>query len=416
MLYNFVMENRDKKKVLIVGAYACAYSLARKFAEQGAQVFVAPGSDAMKEFATVVDLRKDNELLDFVLENAIDLTVVAGDSGKSDIATLFQENNQPVFCPTRYSSGICQSKVIGKKFMHRYNIPCPKFGVFEKASFAISYLENSNYPVVIKTDHHQRKGVSVCNNIASAKTIVDNLFALGEKKVLIEDYIWGHEFSFYVITDGYHAIPLGCVATYKYELEGNGGMLSSGMGAFSDNYRVSNRIKERIMQEIITPALNALEKEQKPYSGILGADLVIDDNENLYTIEFNQFLKSPDAQVILELLDDNIYNLFEACAIGSFADDYDKIEMKDENAIACVLCSGEKPVTIEGLENLDENTKVSHFNTKKSEEGYKTGGGQTLVLTRRARVLSKAVRDLYDEISVINYDGKKYRRDIGTIL
>lgn len=409
----------DKKKVLIIGSQASAYTVAQIFSKlDNTEIFVAPGSDAISEFANIVDIRETNsqELLDFVFENDINLTVVASECCHTDIASVFQRHNQPIFCPTKSSAEICSSKIFGKKFMHQNHIPCPVFGVFDKPNFAIPYLENSNFPVVIKSEYHQKKGVNICNNISASRTIIDNMFALGEKRVLIEDYIWGHEFSFYVITDGYQALPIGCVATYKYELEGNGGMMSSGMGAFSDNYRISNDLKNKIMEQVINPALNALAEEQNPYVGILGVDLVVDDMDNLYTIEFNSFLKSPDAQVILELIDDDIYKLFEACAVGSFADDYEKIKLKDENAVSCVLCSGEIPSKIDGLDELDEDTNVAHYNTRKKEDYYETNGGQTLVLTRKSRVLSRAIKDLYEEVDVVNYNGKKYRKDIGTFI
>lgn len=407
------------KKVLIVGSGASTYTVAQKLSQnENTEVFVAGGNDAVSEFATVLDIRENDlqELLEFVLENAITLTIVTSESGKTDIASVFQANNLPIFCPTKDSSAICDSKVIGKKFMYQNGIPCPAFAIFDKANFAINYLEKANFPVVIKTEHHQKKGISVCNNIASARSFIENIFAVGEKRILIEDYIWGHEFSFYVITDGYLAIPIGCVATYKYELEGNGGQISSGMGAISDNYKISNELKEKIMYQIINPALQSLADNQTPYVGILGVDLVVDENENLYTIEFNRFLKSPDAQVILELIDDNLYNLFEACAIGSFADDYEKLNFKDVHAVSCVLCSGKISSKIEGLDSLDEDTAVAHHNTRKVNDDYETNGGQTLVLTRKSRVLSRAVKDLYEEVDIINYCGKKYRKDIGTII
>ncbi|MBQ9688681.1 ATP-grasp domain-containing protein [bacterium] len=405
------------KKVLIVGSGASAYTVAQVLSrDENLEIFVAPGNDAVREFATVVDIREHSvqELLEFVLENDISLTVVTSKSDRNDIANVFQANNQNIFCPTKASSAICDSKILGKKFMHQNSIPCPKFAVFDKPNFAYSYLESASFPVVIKTEYHQKKGIGICNNISSARSFIENAF--DEKRILIEDYIWGHEFSFYVMTDGYQAIPLGCVATYKYELEGNGGMMSSGMGAFSDNYKISNKLKEKIMRQIVNPTLESLANSQKPYVGILGVDLIVDSQEKLYTVEFNSFLKSPDAQVVLELLDDNLYDLFESCAIGAFADDYARIKVKDEHAVSCVLCAGEKAEKIEGLDELDEDTFVAHNNTKKVDNHYETSAGRTLILTRKSKVLSRAIKDLYEEVDIVNYSGKKYRKDIGTII
>ena len=58
-----------KRKVLVIGNSVNASALARKLAEEN-EVYVAPGSDYIKEFATNVDIREDatTELLDFVME------------------------------------------------------------------------------------------------------------------------------------------------------------------------------------------------------------------------------------------------------------------------------------------------------------------------------------------------------------
>ena len=408
---------KKNKKVLILGFDACAYTLSQILSSnKELEIYAAPGNDAISEFANIVDIRDDKDILEFVLENGIDLTVVTSYNSSSDIAELFQSNNQLIFCPDKNASLICDSKIYGKKFMHKNKIPCPKFADFDKPNFAYSYLESANYPVVIKTEFHQKNGVCICNNIKDAKKFIDAKFNLGENRIIIEDYKFGHEFSFYVITDGYQTVPLGCVATYKYELDGNEGSLSSGMGAFCDNYRISNDLKGKIMDKIINPTLDALANSKTPYIGILGVDLVIDNKDEIYSIEYNSFLKSPDAQVILELIDDDIYKLFESCAIGAFADDYEYIRFKDEHAISCVLCSKNIGSKIEGLENLDDKTSVAHNNTKKFENYYKTNGDKVLILTRKSKLLSRAIKDLYEEIDIINFDGKKYRKDIGVII
>lgn len=407
------------KKVLIIGSSATEYTLAQKMSklEEVEEVFVVPGNDAMKEFCNVIDIREKNvaELLEFALENAIDLTVATSEvSIKNDIASVFQQNNQMIFAPSKDSAQICLSKSYGKKFMYKNRIPCPKFGIFDKPSLAIDYVQKSNMPLVIKTDEHQEKGGLVCSSFSTAKNFVETLFDRGEHKVIIEDYILGHEFSFYVITDGYHAIPLGSVATYKSELEGNGGVLTSGIGAFSTDYKISAHVEDKILQQIIYPALNNLANQHNPYVGILGVDLVITGTEQLFALEFNTFLQTPDSQVILALLNENIYELFQACVVGSFADDYEKIDISDSYAVACVISAISEGKTIQGLDDLDENTQIAHFNThKNSYLEYETPCGRTLVLTRTARVLSKAVEDLYEEIPVVNFEGIKYRKDIG---
>lgn len=409
------------KKVLIVGKSATEYTLAKKLSEldEVSEVFVAPGNEAMTEFCNVVDIRENNvtELLEFVLENAIDLTIASSELAiKYDITSVFQQNNQMIFAPTQDSAHICLNKSYSKKFMYKNSIPCPKFGIFDKPQLAIEYVQKSNMPVVIKTDEHQEKGVLICSSFPMAKKFIDEIFDRNEKKVIIEDYIFGHEFSFYVITDGYHAIPLGSVATYKNELEGNGGFLTSGMGAFTPDYKISKQAENKILQQIIYPTLETLAHHQSPYVGILGVDLILTSDDQLFALEFNPFLKSPDSEAVLALINENLYNLFQACVVGSFADDYENIDIADNYAISCVIGATTKEKIISGLDDLDDDTLIAHINTHKNQYlEYETTGGKTLVVTRTARVLSKAIEDLYEEVSIINFDGIKYRKDIGIL-
>ena len=415
------MKEQNSKKVFIIGAGANEYTLAQRMSEleEVSEVFVAPGNSAMKEFCTVVDIRENNtkELLEFALENGIDLTVASSELAiKNDITRIFNQNNQMIFAPTQASANICISKSSGKKFMYKTRIPCPKFGIFDKPNLAVDYAKNSNMPIVIKTDEHQEKGVLICNAFSIAKAFIEDLFESGEKKVVIEDYVLGHEFSFYVVTDGYHALPLGSVANYKHELEGDGGLTTAGMGSYTTDYKVTKQIEKRILQQIIYPTLNTLSRQQTPYVGILGVDLIMNDAEQLYAIEFNSFLQTPDCQGILALLNENLYQLFQACVVGSFADDYEQLDISDRYAVSCVLLSKKKDSIINGIDNLDEETQVAHFNTIKNVYlEYETQLGRTLVITRTARVLSKAVEDMYDEISVIDFEGMKYRKDIGRV-
>lgn len=414
------MNEKLSKKILIIGASAVEYTLAKKMSEfeEVSEVFVAPGNDAMKEFCNIVDIRENNikELLEFVLENAIDITIASSEIAiKQDIASIFQSHNQMIFAPSKRSANICLNKSSGKKFMYKTKIPCPKFGIFEKSSLAIDYVKKANLPVVIKTDEHQHKGVLICNSVSVAQRIIEEFFDLGENKVIIEDYIPGHEFSFYVITDGYHALPLGTVATYKQELDGGGDIITKGMGSYTPDYKISKQVEQKIMGQIIYPTLNSLATQQTPYIGILGIDLVLTENEQIFAIEFNSFLQAPDCQGVLALLNENLYHLFQACVIGSFADDYESLDISDGYAASVVLYSKKSGEIIEGLNELDENTQVAHFNTKKNVYlEYETTNGRTLVFTRTARVLSKAVKDLYDELS--DFKSKlKYRKDIAKI-
>ena len=411
------------KNILIVGSSAKEYALA-KLLSQDNNVFVAPGNDAIKEFAETVDIRENNatELLEFALENSIDLTIASSEEAiKSDLATLFSNNEQMIFAPSAEAAEtVATSKSVAKKFMYKLKLPSTKFGIFDKPQYAVDYIKTKcTMPVVIKTDEYRKiNGMQICSSQTIAKNFIEESFMRGEKRLVIEDFIYGDEFSFYVITDGYKALPIGSLNNYKFTLDGDGGLLTAGMGACSPNYKLTIEQENFLMNEIIFPVLDELEAQGKPYSGILGLDGVIESDGTISALEFNTFFKDHDAQGILELIDEDICHLFEECVIGSFSDNYDYIKLKDDFALSCVLSAGTAGQIIKGLDSaIDDNIKIAHFNTRKNEYlEYETTGGNTLVVTALAKTISKAKNDLYEAIDVINYNGKQYRKDICSVL
>lgn len=220
----------EKKKVLIVGASAKEYALAEKFIANECDVVVAPGNCRIKDIADCVDIREENvqELLEYVLENAVDLTVASSEIAiKNDIAELFQNNHQLIFAPSANSAEMTLSRSAGKKFLYRLRIPTPRFSVYDKLQMAVDYLKNAPMPQVIRTDKASN-GMDrlVCTTFLTAKTFAEDLFAKGEDKVVFEDYVFGHEFTVYVVTDGYNAVHLATVANYKFAEDGDGGILT----------------------------------------------------------------------------------------------------------------------------------------------------------------------------------------------
>lgn len=413
------MENA-MKKILIVGSSAKEHALAKVFAGYDfvEKIFVAPGNDAMSEFCENVDIRVDDVsgLLDFAMENAIDLTIASDEKAiKSDISTLFQQNGQLIFAPSATSAVAAISKSTGKKLFYKLHIPTPKFGIFEKAQVAIDYVNKSSFPLVIRTDESsQSADRQICNTARTATVFVEDLFLSGNSKILLGDFVYGDEFVFYVVTDGYHFLPLTVCANYKLMEDGNGGILTPGMGTFCPNYKMSYDIQKRILNEVVAPIISGLARRETPYLGILGVEGVITPDGKYSILELKSFLSDHDCQAVLNLVDENLYNLFVACANGSFADDYDSINISHKASVSCVLSSGKLSGSlIGGLELLDDDICVNHFATKKNEFfEYYTTGGRAVVLTKTSSTLTRARELLYENIDVITFSGKKYRSDI----
>lgn len=417
-------------KLLIVGSGAKEYSIAKLVSqyEETELVFVAPGNDAIAEFANCIDIKSDDidTLVEFVKTNNIDMTIASSEKSiTAGIAEKFEEAGLLVFAPTAEAARITSSKSAAKKFMYKTKIATPKFGIFDRENIAIDYARKSKYPLVVKTDNHMHgENVFVCDNFKIAKRIIEDLFDGGQKKVVIEDYVTGQEFSYYVITDGYNAMPINSVVPYKSVLEGNGGSITSGLGAYAPFYMIDRNIEGRIFKNVIYPALDELSKNGNQYIGILGVDIILDRNGNLNVIEFNPFFKEPDAQCVLELLNENFVDILKAAITGSLVDDYTEISMKSLFSTSVVLSSGNYPADskygniINGLDEANEHCDIAHFNAICNNNGdFLTAGGRTLVLTTSASTLEKASKNLYECINFISFDSMKYRKDIGkTIL
>ena len=404
-----------KKKVLIVGNSAKEYALVKKFKNYDCDIFVLSGNSAISELAECVDIREENvqEILEYVLENAIDLTIVTSEVAiKNNIAELFQTNNQLIFCPTAQSAQFTLSRSAGKRFLYKLRIPTPRFGIFDKLPLAIDYLKNAPMPQVIRADENSNSADRlVCTTFAASKTFVEDLFNKDENKVVLDDYVYGHEFTIYVVTDGYSALHLATVANYKFAEDGDGGILTSGVGAYTPDYKISSDIENSVMQNVVERVLASLQRKETPYLGVLGIDCVLTTDGNFVTLDFKPFLSDHDAEAVLNLVDENLLTLFEACAVGSFADDYEKIDVSDNSSVSCVISSRKKGEIIKGLELVESD--ITHFATTKNKYfEYETVEGKTLVLTKTAKTLSRARKHLYEDVELISFSGKKCRNDI----
>ena len=416
-------------KILIVGSGAKEYTIAKLVSqyEETELVFVAPGNDAIADFANCIDIKADDteNLVEFAKANEIDMTIAASEKSISNgIADKFNEAGLMIFAPTQEAAKITNSKSIAKKFMYKTKIPTPKFGIFDRENMAVDYARKSKYPLVIKTDAHQHgENVFICDNFKIAKRIIEDLFDSAQKKVIIEDYIAGQEFSYYIISDGYNAMPLNSVVPYKSVLEGNGGAVTSGLGAYAPFYMIDSKLESKIFKQIVYPALDELSKSKNQYVGILGIDIILDRSGNLNVIEFNPFLKEPDAQCVLQLLNENLTQIMNAAVVGSLVDEYREIAAKPFFATSVVLSSGNYPAegsygeVITGLDEIEEHCEIAYFNTTKDANGNMlTTGGRNIVLTTEASTLEKSAQKLYECVELIGFDSMKYRKDIGKTL
>ena len=413
--------------VLVVGSGAREHAIIRKLTQSKrvSKIYCAPGNPGIEELAECIDIRSDNinQLCEFALSNKIDLTVVVPERPCTlGIADLFKQNNLLIFAPDKEAVKISNSKSFAKNFMHRYKIPTPKFGVFDKESAAIEYVKKaSKYPLVIKYDYHTNAQSSfLCETPIKAIKVIEECFSNLAKSIIIETYVHGRELSFPVITDGYNAVPLVSSVVYKRPLEGDGGANTPGVGAYAPCPLVDAHLEEKIAAKVIFPALDGLSTAGNPYCGILNVDIIMDEHNKLQVIEFNSNLGDPEAQTILPLLDEDLFEIMYSTAIGALGDDYENFRINEDKTTTVVLLSGNYPLNpkkgsvIDGLDNIDDDDLyVFQGETQKNKYGeLVTNGGRVLSVTAKAATLNRAHQRVYEAIDLINFDGMRYRKDI----
>ena len=404
------MEN--KKNILIVGNNIASVALVKKLhgLDNCGEIFVTGFRGGMPDYVKMVDIRDEScaELLSFVLENSIDLTIAASKNAiKADIASFFSANGQMIFAPEFESAKQLIDEAATKKFLYKLKIPTSKFGVFEKAPLALEYVKNANFPLVIKTPEPlNEQDLFACPTISVANIAINDLFFRAENKILVEEYISGHRFTYYVVTDGYKALPLGVVSTYKFSDGFEGGYLTKGSAASMPDFKITKDDEFKIMKDVVIRLLNALESSGHPFMGILGLKCVKTE-EKVFIESISCCIEDADAQVLFNSVDENLITLFEACAMGDFADDYDVIKTNGLASVSVTVFSRYEGKDIEGIDKLDEpdnlNLCVGNFKTRKGAVG---------TLTASASTLTRAKQKLSDEIAAISFEGMKYRKDI----
>lgn len=406
----------EKKNILIVGNSISAIALAKKMREQGQveNVYVVGLSVCDADGFEFVDIREDKveELLSFALEHAIDLTIVVSKKAlTADVAGVFNANGQMVFAPDYDSAKHFIDNALTKKFLYKLKIPTSKFGIFEKQQLALDYIKTANYPLVITTSEPKNeRDLFACPTLSVANIAVNDLFFKAENKIVIEEFVNGHNFNFYVVTDGYKALPLGVLTSYKFSDEVNGGYLTLGSGAILPDAKISQEILDKLMRDVVNRVIDSLEQSGTPYVGILGFNCVARD-EKVFIQNVEPFLLDVDAQVLFNSIDEDLFSMFNACAMGVFADDYEEVRTNASSSIGIAIFSRDENKNILGINNMyaPENFNI---NCSIKEEQKLTNRGCIGVISASASTLSRAKLKLKDDIECISFEGMKYRKDI----
>lgn len=408
------------KNILIVGQGATASALAKKLIQYKdvEKIYITSEYNITSDCFENVDLREDDltGLLKFALEKNIDLTIPTSEKSlKADIVSFFLTNGQNIFGPTKEACNIALSNSMGKKFLYRLRALTSKFGIFDKAQVAEDYLTTAKFPVTIKTDEYSDilDDRLVCPTMSLATEFISNLASKNVPNIIIEEFVFGKSFTIYFVTDGYSAIELPAIENYKFTQDGDGGILTNGIGCYAPHSKISNVTIERV-KNIISNALAILAQKGSPYVGIIGLEGVLTNDDKFVINEFKPFFQEHDVSAILNLINDDLIKIIKACINGFFADEYEEIKTNNYSTISATVIARQAGKTIKGLNNIEDLNNVDFIKiSKTNDEQYLTKKGASFTLTRTAGTLAKAQEFLYDDLEQIDFEGIKYRKDIG---
>lgn len=416
-------------KVLVVGGGGREHALVWKIAQSPlvSQVFCAPGNPGTATLAQNVDIAVDNlqGLLDFAKKEGVALTVVGPELPLSmGLVDLFEENGLKAFGARKNAAIIEASKAFSKDLMHKYNVPTAAYGVFTEVEPAVSFIDQTGIPIVIKADGLAAgKGVIIAQSRDEAVAAVTdmlsgNAFGAAGSRVVIEEFLKGEEASFLAFTDGERIIPLASAQDHKAVFDGDQGPNTGGMGAYSPAPVVTPAIHDKAMAEVMRRTVDGMKAEGRTYRGVLYAGLMIDGG-SVKTLEFNARFGDPECQPLLMRMKSDIVPILMAVASGSL--EGVEIEWHDKAAVCVVMAAEGYPAdyrkgdVIGGLDAAGkiEDLVVFHAGTKAAGEGVVTSGGRVLGVTALGGTVKEAIERAYSGVKEINWPGVHYRKDIG---
>ena len=307
--------------------------------------------------------------------------------------------------------------------MRANSIPTAESRVFTDFEDAKAYIASRDESVVIKAAGLAKgKGVFVCDDpadgiLAAEKIMVGRLFGTAGNTVIVEDKLLGQEVSILAFVDGRNIYVMESSQDHKPIGDGDTGPNTGGMGAYSPAPIVTDALMNQIIQEILVPTIDGMNRNDTPYRGVLYAGLMITQG-GPRVLEYNVRFGDPETQPILMRMKSDLLEVMEAVCDGRLggAD----IEWDPSPAVCVVMASGgypdsyEKGRVISGLEEAAQmkDVMVFHAGTKQKGEHIVTSGGRVLGVTARGDSIGKAKERAYEAAAKIHFEGAYYRRDI----
>jgi phosphoribosylamine--glycine ligase len=390
------------------------------------RLIVAPGNAGIAQMAECadIDILDGATVVTFCEENAIDFVIIGPEAPlAAGVADATRAAGLLTFGPSAAAARLEASKGFTKEICDACGAPTAGYARFRDASAARAHVQAQGAPIVVKADGLAAgKGVIVAMTEAEALAAIDDMFG-GEfgaagAEVVIEEFMRGEEASFFVLTDGVTALPVGTAQDHKRVGDGDTGPNTGGMGAYSPAPVLTEAIQRRALDEIVLPTIREMARRGTPYQGVLYAGLMIDKGR-ARLVEYNARFGDPETQVLMMRLGGQALDLLLACAEGRL--DQARVHWAEDHALTVVMAAKGYPGAytkgseIRGLDRLPEDSRhmVFHAGTVERDGRVLANGGRVLNITARGDTLADARNRAYAMIDHISWPEGFCRSDIG---
>ena len=414
--------------ILILGSGGREHSLAWAIKQNPKcdNIFVAPGNAGIAQIAKCisVDILNATQILNTVKEYNIDFVLIGPEAPLAEgVSDILKREGILTFGPSKESSQLETSKKFTKEICDASGAPTAEYRSFDSLEPALSYVETKGAPLVVKADGLAAgKGVIVATDVEMAISAVHEIFSgsFGNAgaSVVIEEFMEGEEASLFVLVDGETILPIGTAQDHKRVGDGDTGLNTGGMGAYSPAPILNEEVLNKTVERIIRPTMREMVRRGMPFTGVLYAGLMIKDHDPRL-VEYNVRFGDPECQVLMMRLGGQILDALLSTAKGKLRDV--KINWATDHSITVVMASNGYPGSYEtgteivGLANLpsDSNFMCFHAGTEEKNGKVLANGGRVLNITTRAETLVKAQKNAYEMIETIDWPEGFYRKDIG---
>jgi phosphoribosylamine--glycine ligase len=416
-------------RVLVVGSGGREHALAWAIAASPLvdALYCAPGNAGIAEEAECVAIRATDiaGLVGFCRRERIDFVVVGPEAPLVlGLVDALEAEGIAAFGPNAAAAALEGSKAFAKDLCTRAQIPTAAYRRFRDPAAAKAFITSHGAPVVVKADGLAAgKGVTVASDVDTAyravdAALVERRFGDAGRELVVEDCLTGEEASFFALVDGKTALPLAAAQDYKRVGDGDTGPNTGGLGSVSPAPCLTPALEGTVMERIILPAVSTMEREGRPFKGVLYAGLMVTE-AGPKLIEFNVRLGDPETQVLMMRLMSDLFPALIATRDGVLK----SVDLRwhAEHAVCVVMAARGYPDAPEhgseirglGAAAADPKVKIFHAGTRRDEERLIADGGRVLGVTALDRDLEAARIRAYTAVDQIDWPQGFCRRDIG---